>query len=114
MYLYLAQIQGYDSHFEGDNFEPVTDEEEEDEDVENGELETQQNLYELSEEATAFIETVFVSKLDNATRKARATKFGLPESLWLRCPKLDLVLFHQVLDAQTVQPAAFSSFGLML
>ena len=32
------------------------------------------------------------SKLDNATRKARATKFGVPESSWLKCPKLDAVI----------------------
>ena len=84
---------------EGDDFEPVTDdEEEEDEDDENGKPETQQNLYKLSEEATAFIETAFVSKLDNATRKARATKFGLPESRWLRCPKLDPVVSSTVLS----------------
>ena len=65
---------------EGDDIKPITDDEAEDEEDENGEPETQQSLYELSEEARAFIETVFVSKLDNTTRKSHATKFGLPES----------------------------------
>ena len=37
-----------------------------------------------------------MSKLDNATRKACATKFGLPESCWLRCPKLDAVISSTV------------------
>ena len=37
-----------------------------------------------------------MSKLDNATRKAYATKFGLPESCWLRCPKLDAVISSTV------------------
>ena len=34
----------------------------------------------------------FKLKLDNVTRKARATKYGVPESRWLKCPKLDLVI----------------------
>ena len=63
---------------EGDDFEPITDDKAEEEDDENGKLETQQNLYKLSDEAGAFIETVFVSKLNNTTRKVRATEFGLP------------------------------------
>jgi len=81
---------------EGDDIEPITEDEAEDGDDENCEPETKQNLYELLDEARAFIETAFVSKLDNATRKAHATKFGLPESRWLRCPKLDPVVSSTV------------------
>ena len=80
---------------EGDNFEPITDDKAEEEDDENGKLETQQNFYKLLDEAGAFIETVFVSKL-NTTRKVHATKIGLPQSCWLRCPKLNLVVSSTV------------------
>ena len=81
---------------EGDGIEPFSDDDVEDEDDENGDPETQQNLYELSEKAGAFIEMAFVSKVDNATRKARGNKFGLPESRWLRCPRLDPVVSSTV------------------
>ena len=66
-----------------------------DDDDEDGESElgdTETELYQLSEAAGAFIETTFKSKLDNATRKARATKYGMPDSRWLKCPKLDPVI----------------------
>ena len=58
--------------------------------MEAGDTETE--LYQLLEAAEAFIETTFKSKLDNATRKARATKYRVPESRWLKCPKLDPVI----------------------
>ena len=70
--------------------EDDSESEEEDEDLEPGDTDTE--LYQLSEAAGAFIETTFKSKLDNATRKARATKYGVPESRWLKCPKLDPVI----------------------
>ena len=38
-----------------------------------------------------------MSKLDNTTRKVHATKFGLPQSCWLRCPESDLVVSSTVL-----------------
>jgi len=62
---------------EGDNVEPITEDEAEDGDDKNGEPETQQNLYKLSDEDGAFIEMAFVWKLDNATKKARATNLSL-------------------------------------
>ena len=98
----------------GDDIKPITDDEAEDEEDENGEPETQQSLYKLSEEAGAFTETAFVSKLDNTTRKSRATKFGLPESRWLRCPKLDPVVASTVPAGTRRADYAASSFGSML
>ena len=83
----------------GDDFEPITDGKAQEEDEENGQLETRQNLYELSDEAGAFIEKVFVSKLDNTSRKVCANKFGLSQPCWLRYPKLDLVVSSTVLPA---------------
>ena len=38
------------------------------------------SLVPLSEEVSGFLEAAFKSKLDNASRKAKATKFGIPES----------------------------------
>ena len=64
--------------------------EDEDEEFDAGDTETE--LYQLSKAAGAFIETTFKSKLDNATRKACATKYGVPESRWLKYPKLDPVI----------------------
>ena len=64
--------------------------EEEDKDLKPGDTDTE--LYQLSEAAGAFIEMTFKSKLDNATSKASATKYGVPESMWLKCPKLDPVI----------------------
>ena len=70
------------------------DDDDDDDDGSNDEMEddAESELYQLSEEAGAFIETAFKSKLDNTTRKARATKFGVPDSRWLKCPKLDPVV----------------------
>ena len=70
-------------------------EEESESDREDGEFEqndAETEVYQLSEAGGAFIETTFKSKLDNATRKARATKYGVPDSRWLKCPKLDPVI----------------------
>jgi len=46
----------------------------------------------MSEEAAAFIETAFKSKLKNADRVSRAEKYGVPDSRWLKCPELDPVV----------------------
>ena len=54
-------------------------EEESESDGEDGEFEqndAETELYQLSEAGGAFIETTFKSKLDNATRKARARSMG--------------------------------------
>ena len=49
-------------------------------------------LVQMSEEAAAFIETAFKSKLKNADRVSRAEKYGVPDSRWLKCPELDPVV----------------------
>ena len=67
-----------------------SDVEEEDDGEETG------SLVPLSEEASGFLEAAFKSKLDNASRKAKATKFGIPDSRWIRCPKMDAVVVANV------------------
>ena len=62
----------------GTEDETDSEEEEEDPDIELGDAETER--YQLSEAAGAFIEMTFKSKLDNATRKVCATKYGVPVS----------------------------------
>jgi len=78
----------------------------EEEEAELGGMETE--LFELSEMAGAFIEMAFKSKLDNVTRKMQATKYGMLELQWLKCPKLDLVVFTTILveTYQTDQTAS--------
>ena len=46
----------------------------------------------MSEEAGAFIETSFNSKLKNTDRTSQAEKYGVPDSRWLKCPELDPVV----------------------
>ena len=76
--------------------EPNSDNEDDDDDEEDSEevdlRPTESRLVQLSEEAGAFIEAAFKSKLKNADRTARSEKFGIPESRWLRCPQLDPVV----------------------
>ena len=43
----------------------------------------------MSEEAAAFIETAFKTGLKNSGRVERAEKYRIPDSRWLKCPKLD-------------------------
>ena len=53
-------------------------------------------LIPLSEAANAYLESAFKSKLDNSFRKSKATKFGTPDSRWIRCPKMDAVVIANV------------------
>ena len=46
----------------------------------------------MSEEAGAFIETSFNSKLKNTDRTSQAEKYRVPDSRWLKCPELDPVV----------------------
>ena len=48
--------------------------------------------FSLSEEGEAFLETVFSSRLDYATRKAKMAKYGQPDSKWTMCPELSPVV----------------------
>ena len=49
-------------------------------------------LVSLSEMANAYLDSAFKSKLDNSSRKSKATKFGTPDSRWICCPKMDVVV----------------------
>ena len=55
------------------------------EEEEEGEVDSPLVL--LSEVANAYLESAFKSKLDNLSRKSKATKFRTPDSCWIRCPK---------------------------
>ena len=49
-------------------------------------------LIPLSEDTSAYLETAFKLKLDNTSRKTKATKFRIPDSQWICCPKIDAVV----------------------
>ena len=53
-------------------------------------------LVPLSKVANAYLESAFKSKLDNSSRKSKATKFGTPYSRWIHCPKMDAVVVANV------------------
>ena len=48
--------------------------------------------FKLSEEGETFLETVFSSKMEYSTRKAKVAKYGQPDSKWTRCPELGSVV----------------------
>ena len=48
--------------------------------------------FKLSEEGETFLETVFSSKMEYATRKAKVGKYGQPDSRWTSCPELGSVV----------------------
>ena len=56
------------------------------------EMSTESKRFKLSEEGEAFLETVFGSRLEYATRKAKAAKYGQPDSKWAMCPELSPVV----------------------
>ena len=64
-------------------------EDDEDEPFEEEELKLMGNL---TEAASTFLETSFNAKLKNDTRKTKATKNGIPDSQWTRCPMMDAVV----------------------
>ena len=57
------------------------------------------NLVTLSEEAATFLEAAFGSKLENETRRAKAKAQGTPDSRWIRCAKIDPVVFANISPA---------------
>ena len=75
---------------------------------------TDTELYQLSEAGGAFIEMTLKSKLDKATRKAHATKYRVPDSRWLKCPKPFLPPSPWMHVEQTDLPVTWNNFGLML
>ena len=46
----------------------------------------------MSEAASSSIEASFNAKLKNSDRLSHAEKFGVPDSRWLKCPDLDVVV----------------------
>ena len=72
----------------------------EDEEADDADIEPTGQLIDLSEAGAAFLETAFVSKLLNDNRKLKATKNGISDSCWIRCPKIDVVV------AANVSPSA--------
>lgn len=48
--------------------------------------------FQLSEEGEAFLEATCGSRLEYATRKSQATKYGQPDSKWTTCPTLSPVV----------------------
>ena len=88
-------------------------EEESESDSEDSELkqnDTDTELYQLSEVGRAFIEMTFKLKLENVTRKACAITYGVPDSRWLKCPKLDPIISTTVL--MSARPADRSTSRL--
>ena len=70
-------------------------------------------LVPMSEEAGAFIETSFNSKLKNTDRTSKAEKYGVPDSRWLKCPELDPVVSSTIPVAarHTELRVDFRTFG---
>ena len=60
--------------------------------IDEGELELTGQLVTLSEGAATFLKAAFSVKLRNDTRKAKANKNGIPDSRWIRCPKMEAVV----------------------
>lgn len=48
--------------------------------------------FQLSEEGEAFMEATFGIELEYTTRKAKMAKYGMLDSVWLKCPELSLVV----------------------
>ena len=48
--------------------------------------------FQLSEEGETFLETVFNSKIEYSTRKAKLAKYGQLDFKWTRCPELGSVV----------------------
>ena len=53
---------------------------------------TESECFKLSEEGKAFLETVFGSRLEDATRKAKVAKYGQVDSKSAMCPGLSPVV----------------------
>ena len=65
-------------------------------------------LVSISEAAAAFLEAAFSMKLDNNAQKAKAKVDGIPDSRWIQCAKLDLVVSANVLAAARATDRASS------
>jgi len=65
-------------------------------------------LVTLSDEASTFLEAAFNSKVDNTTRKGKAKAQGTPDSRWIRCAKIDPVMFVNISPAARTADRAVS------
>jgi len=62
----------------------------------------------LSEEAATFLEEAFGSKLENKTRRAKAKAQSTPDSQWIRCAKIHLVVMVNIPPAARTADRAAS------
>ena len=65
----------------------------------------------MFEEACAFIETSFDSKLKKTDRTLQAEKYGVPDSRWLKCLELDPVVSSTTVRKKTLAIKNFGEFG---
>ena len=81
---------------DGDNVEGNRDSDYEQDPFEDGETqnvtESDGSSFRLSEEGEAFLETACGSRLEYKTRKAKAGKYGKPDTKWTTCPSLPPVV----------------------
>ena len=66
------------------------------------------DLVTLSEKAATFLKAAFGSKLENKTTKAKVKAQGTPNSQWIRCAKIDPVVFVNVSPAARTADRAAS------
>ena len=80
----------------GDNVEGNRDSDYEQDPSEDGETqnvtESDGSSFRLSEEGEAFLETTCGSRLEYKSRKAKAGKYGKPDTTWMTCPSLPPVV----------------------
>jgi len=113
----LSTAQKHNRQFSKHNWLKPNDEDEEEEIINEGDLELTDQLVTLSEGGTTFLEVAFSTKLKNDSRKSKATKNGIPDSRWTRCPKMDAVVVANIssgMKKQTGQPVTYNNSGLML
>ena len=85
----LVSCDGEDSslpyEYEGSDDDPISD-------AEDHKFSEATERFKLFEEGETFLETVFSSKMEYVTRKAKLAKYGQPDSRWTRCPELGSVV----------------------
>ena len=82
---------GFDTGRDGDNDEDNRDSDDELNPPEDGN-EGDGSKFPLSEEGEAFLETACGSRMEYKSRKAKAVKYGDPETKWTICPSLPPVV----------------------
>ena len=77
---------------DGDNGIDLRDSDYERDPLENENTESDGSKFTLSEEGEAFLEAACGSRLDYKSRKAKADKYGQPDTKWTMCPSLPAVV----------------------